>query len=241
MLKILQAELQQYMIPELPDVQTGFRKGRGTDQIANIHWAIIKAFQKIIYFSFVDYAKGFKCVDHNKLWKILKEMGIPDHLTSWKTCVQIKKQQLEQDIEQWTDSKLRKEYIRAVHCHSTYLTYMQSTWWEILGWMTHKLESRLLGEIPTNLRWYHSNGRKQRELKSLLMWEKQESEKVGSKFNIPKTKIMTSSPITSWWIGGKKLETVTDFIFLGSKITAAVTAVMTLKCSFSLQGKLWPT
>ena len=138
MLKILQAELQQYMSPELPDVQTGFRKGRGTrDQIANIHWAIIKALQKIIYFYFVDYAKGFKCVDHNKLWKILKEMGIPDHLTSWKPCVQIKKQQLEQGIEQSTDSKLRKEYIRAVHCHSTYLTYMQSTWWEILGWMTH--------------------------------------------------------------------------------------------------------
>ena len=84
MLKILQARLQQYMSHELPDVQAGFRKGRGTrDQIANIRWIIEKArkFQKNIYFCFMDYAKAFDCVDHNKLWKILKEMGIPDHVT----------------------------------------------------------------------------------------------------------------------------------------------------------------
>ena len=85
MLKILQARLQQYMNHELPDVQAGFRKGRGTrDQIANMCWIIKKAreFQKNIYFCFIDYAKAFDCVDHNKLWKVLKEMGIPDHLTS---------------------------------------------------------------------------------------------------------------------------------------------------------------
>ena len=84
MLKILQARLQQYMNHEHPDVQAGFRKGRGTrDQIANICWIIKKAreFQKNIYFCFIDYAKAFDCVDHNKLWKILKEMGTPDHLT----------------------------------------------------------------------------------------------------------------------------------------------------------------
>ena len=83
-LKILQARLQQYVNHELPDVQAGFRKGRGTrDQIANIHWIIRKAreFQKNIYFCFIDYAKAFDCVDHHKLWKILQEMGIPDHLT----------------------------------------------------------------------------------------------------------------------------------------------------------------
>ena len=84
MLKILQARLQQYMNHELPDVRAGFRKGRGVrDQTANIHWIIKKArqFQKNIYFCFVDYAKAFDYLDHNKLWKILKEMGIPDHLT----------------------------------------------------------------------------------------------------------------------------------------------------------------
>ena len=84
MLKILQARLQQYVNHELPDIQAGFRKGRGArDQIANICWIIEKAsaFHKNIYFCFIDYAKAFDCVDHNKLWKILKEMGIPDHLT----------------------------------------------------------------------------------------------------------------------------------------------------------------
>ena len=84
MITILQARLQQYVNRELPDVQAGFRKGRGTrDQIANICWIIekVREFQKNIYFCFIDYAKAFDCVDHNKLWKILKEMGIPDHLT----------------------------------------------------------------------------------------------------------------------------------------------------------------
>ena len=86
MLKILQARLQQYVNRELPDVQAGFRKGRGIrDQIANLCWIIEKAkvFQKNVYFCFIDYAKAFNCVDHNKLWKILKEMGIPDHLIWW--------------------------------------------------------------------------------------------------------------------------------------------------------------
>ena len=93
---------------ELPDVQTGFRKGRGTwDQIANIHWIIEKAreFQKNIYFWFIDFAKAFGYVDHNKLWKNPKDMGIPDHLTYLlKICMQVKKQQLELDVEQQTRS-----------------------------------------------------------------------------------------------------------------------------------------
>ena len=103
MLKILQARLQQYMNWKLPDVQAGFRKGRGTrDQIANIHSIIEKAreFHKNIYFCFIDYTKAFDCVDHNKLWKILKEMRIPDHFGHWEVCMQVKKQQLELDMEQ---------------------------------------------------------------------------------------------------------------------------------------------
>ena len=95
MLKILQARLQQHMNRELPDVQAGFRKGKGTrDQIANTRWIIEKAreFQQNIYFSFIGYAKAFDCVDHNKLWKILKEMGIPDHLTaSWETYMEVRR------------------------------------------------------------------------------------------------------------------------------------------------------
>ena len=104
---------------EIPDVQAGFRKAKGTrDQIANIHWIIEKAkkFQKNICFCFINYAKAFDCVDHNKLWKILKEMGIPDHLT----CIQL-------DVEQQTGSKSGKEYVKVVYCHPAYLTYMQST------------------------------------------------------------------------------------------------------------------
>ena len=109
MLKILQARLQQYVNRELPDVQTGFRKGRGTrDQITNIHWITENAreFQKNIYFCFTDYAKAFDCVDHNKLWKILRDMGIPGHMTCLlETYMQVRKRQLELDMEQQTGSK----------------------------------------------------------------------------------------------------------------------------------------
>ena len=118
MLKILQARLQQYMNHEFPDVQAGFRKGRGTrDQIANIRWNVDKAreFQKNIYFCFIDYIKAFDCVDHNKLRKILQRW---EHETtwpaSWKICMQVKKQQLEPYVEQQTGSKLGEEYIKSV-------------------------------------------------------------------------------------------------------------------------------
>ena len=107
MLKILQARLQQYVNWELPDFQAGFRKGRGTrDQIDNISWIMEKAreFQKNI--CFIDYAKAFDCVDHNKLWKILQEMGIPDHLTCLlRNLYAVRKQQLELDMEQHSGSK----------------------------------------------------------------------------------------------------------------------------------------
>ena len=109
MLKILQARVQQYMNRELPDVQAGFRKGRGTrDQIANIRWIIEKAreFQRNIYFCFIDYAKAFDCVGHSKLWEILKELGIPNQLTCLlRNLYAGQKQQLEPDMEQWTGSK----------------------------------------------------------------------------------------------------------------------------------------
>jgi len=109
MLKILQARLQQHVNYEIPDIQAGFRKGRGTrDQIANILWIIKKSkrVQKNIYFCFIDYAKAFDCVDHNKLWKIMKEMGIPDHLTCLlKNMYAVRKQQLELDMEEQTGSK----------------------------------------------------------------------------------------------------------------------------------------
>ena len=109
MLKILHARLQQYVNQERPDVQAGFRKGRGTrDQIANTRWIIKKAreFQKNIYFSFIGYAKAFDCVDHNKLWKILKEIGIPDHVTCLLRNLYAGQQAtVRMDMEQQTGSK----------------------------------------------------------------------------------------------------------------------------------------
>ena len=109
MLKILQARLQQYVNRELPDVQGGFRKGRGTrDEIATIRWIIEKAreFQKNIYLCFIDYAKAFDCVDHSKLWKFWKRWEYQTTwLASWETCMQVRKQQLEMNMEQQTGSK----------------------------------------------------------------------------------------------------------------------------------------
>ena len=138
MLKILQARFQQYMNQELPDVQAGFRKGRGIrDQISSICCIIEKAreFQKNIYFFFIDNSKAFDCLTICP--------------ASWEIYMKVKKQQLELDLEQWTSSKWGKKYIKTLYCYPAYLTYMQSTSWETLGWKKHKLESRLPGEIST--------------------------------------------------------------------------------------------
>ena len=146
--------------------------------------------------------------------------------------MQVKKQQLEKEMEQQTDSKLGKEYVKAIYFHFAYLIYMQSTSCEMPGWMKHKLKSRLLGEISITSRYAEDTilmAESEEELKSLLMKVKGESEKVGLKVNIQKTKIMASCPITSWQIDGETMESVTDFSFLGSKITADGTAAMKLK------------
>ena len=155
MLKILQARIQQYVNQEFPDIQAGFRKGRGIrDQFANIHWITekVREFQKI-HFCFTDYMKVFwlcrsNCIDQTN-WEMLRweyQITIP---ASWETCTGVKKQQLEPDMEQLTGSKLGKEYVKSGYCHLAYLTYMESTSCEMPGWMNHKLESRLLGEIST--------------------------------------------------------------------------------------------
>ena len=132
---------------ELANVQTGFRKGRGIrDQIVDIRWIIEKAreFKESIYICFIDFVKAFDSVDHNKLQKILKRWEYQTTWpASWEICMQVKKQQLELDVEEWADSKLGKEYLKAIYCHCAYLTYMQSTSWEMLDWKKHKLESRL--------------------------------------------------------------------------------------------------
>ena len=132
--------------------------------------------------------------------------------------MQVKKHQLEPDMEQQTGSKLGKEYVKAVFCHPAYLTYMQSTSCEMPGWKKHKLESKLPREISTTSDMQMTDdttlmSESKEELKNLLMQVKEESGKVGLKLNIQKTKIMASGPITSWQIDGETMETVRDFIF----------------------------
>ena len=135
--------------------------------------------------------------------------------------MQVKKQQLKWGMEQQTGSKLGKEYDKAVYCHPAYLIYMQSPSCEMPGWMKHRLESRLLGEI--SIISYADDttliAESKEELKSLLRKVKEESKKAGLKLNIQKVKIMASGPIISREIDGETMETVRDFLFLGSKIT----------------------
>ena len=151
MLKILQARLQQYMNWELPDVQARFRKGSRTrDQIANVHWITEKQenSRKTSISASLTMLKPLTVwitTSCGKFWKRWEyQTTLP---ATWETCKQTKKQKLETDIEQWTSSKLGKEYVEAVCCHPAYLMYMQRTSCKMPSWMKHKLESRLLGEI----------------------------------------------------------------------------------------------
>ena len=147
MLKVLQARLQQYVNRELPDVQAGFRKGRGNrDQIANIRWIKEKAreFQKNIYFCFLDYAKAFDCVDHNKLWKILKEMVIQDHLTCLLRNLYAGQEATVRTGHGTTDWF---QIGKGVHQGCILSPCLFNLYAETLDWKKHKLESRLPGEI----------------------------------------------------------------------------------------------
>ena len=147
--------------------------------------------------------------------------------------MQVKKQQLELDLgQQTTGSKSGKECVKAVDCHPAYLTYTQSTSYEMLDWMNHKLESRLPGEISIisgNADDTTLMAESKKELKSLLMKVKEDSEKVGLKLNIQKTKIMASDPITSWQIDGETMRSVKLYFWGAPKSLQMVTAAMKLK------------
>ena len=201
LLKILQARLVNH---ELPNVQAGFRKGRGArDQFSNIRWIIKKAreFQKNIYFCFIDYTKAFDCVDRNRLWKILKKMGIPDHLNcSWEICMQVKKQQWELDREQQTGFKIGK----GVHQGCILSPCLFNLYAEFIvrnAWLDEaQARIKIAGRNINNLRYVDDTtlmAEGEEDQKSLLMEVKEESGKVGLKLNIQKTKIMASGVITS--------------------------------------------
>ena len=246
MLKILQARLQQYVTRELPDVQAGFRKGRGTrDQTAKICWIIEKAreLHKHIYFCFIYYAKDFDCVDHNKLRKILKEMGIPDHLR----CLFLYADQeatvrTGHGTTDWFQigKRVHQGCVLSPCLFNLYAEYIvRNTWMD-----DAQAGIKIAGRNNNNLRYTDDTtlmAESEEELKSLLMKVKEESEKVGLKLNIQKMKIMVSGPITSWEIDEETMGTVTDFILWAPKSLQMVTAAMKLKDTCSLEEKLWPT
>uniref|UniRef100_A0AC11DHH2 Uncharacterized protein n=2 Tax=Ovis aries TaxID=9940 RepID=A0AC11DHH2_SHEEP len=227
MLNILQARLQQYMNHELPHVQAGFRKGRGTrDQIANICWIMQKAreFQKNIYFCFIDYAKAFDCVDHNKLWRILKEMGIPDHLTCLLRNLCAGQEATVRTGHGTTDwFQIGKGVCQGCILSPCLFNFYAEYIMRNAGLEETEAEIKIAGRNINNLRYTDDTilmAESEEELKILSMKLKEETEKVGLKLNIQKTKIMASGPIASWEVDGETMETVSDFIFLGSKITA---------------------
>ena len=218
MLKFLQSRLQQYVNREFPDVQAGFRKGRVTrDRIANICWIMEKAkeFQKNIYFCFTDYAKAFDCVDHNKLWKILQEMGIPDHLICLLRNLYAGQEAIVSTGHGTTDyfqkgKGVRQDCILSPCLFNLYAEYI----------MRNAVLEETQGGIKiawrniNNLRYADDTtlmAESEEELKSFLMKVKVESEKVGLQLNIQKTKIMASSPITSWEIDGETVEAVSVY------------------------------
>ena len=187
------------------------------------HWKS-KSSRKNIYFCFIDYAKAFGCVDHNKLWKILNEMGIPDHLTCLLRNLYAGQEETVRTRHGTTDwfhigKGVHQGYMLSPCLFNLYAEYiMRNT-----GLEEAQARIKISRRNINNLRYADDTtlmAESKGELKSLLMKVKEESEKVGLKLNIQKTKIMASSPITSWQIDGWTVETVADFIFWGSKITA---------------------
>ena len=196
------------------------RKGRGTrDQIANIHWIMEKAreFQKNIYFCFIDYAKAFDWVDHNKLWKILQEMGIPDHLTCLLRSLYVGQKAIVGTGHGTTDwfqigKGVSQGCILSPCLFNFYAEYIMRN----PGLEEAQAGISISGRNINNLRYADDTtlmAESDEELKSLLMKVKEESERVGLKLNIQKTKIMASGPISSWQIDGKTVETVRNYFF----------------------------
>ena len=248
MFKILQARLQQYVNHEHPDVQAGFRKGRGIrDQIASICWIIKKAreFQKNIYFCLIDYAKVFDCVDHNKLWKILKEMGIPDHLTCLLRNLRAGQEATVRTGHETTDwFQIGKGVCQGCILSPCLLNLYAEYIMRNTGLEEPHAGIKIASRNINNLRYADDTicmAESEEELKSLLMKVKEESEKAGLKLSIQKMKIMASGSTTSWEIDGETVETVSDFILGGSKITADGDCNHEIKRHLLLGGKLSPT
>ena len=222
MLKTLQARLQQYLSWELPDAKERFRKGRGPKLPTSIEsYKKAREFQKNIYF-FIDYAKVFvwittNCAKFFKRWEY--QTTLP---ASWEICLQVKKHQLELDVE--TDwFQIGKEVYRDCILLPCLFNLDAEYILRNAGLDETQAGIKIAGRDISNLRYPDDTtlmAKSEEELKNLLIKVEEDSEKVGLKLNIQKTKIMASGPITSWQIVGETMETMTDFIFLGSKINA---------------------
>ena len=230
---------------ELPDVQAGFRKGRGTrDQIVNIYCIIkkVKEFQKNIYFCFIDYAKAFECVDHNKLLKILQEMGIPKNLTCLLRNLYAGQETTARTGHGTIDwfqicKGVCQGCLLSPCLFNLYAEYIMRN----AGLEEAQAGIKIARKNVNNLRYTDDTtlmAESEEELKSFLMKVKDESEKVGLKLNIQKTKIKASGPITSSLIDRETMETVTDFILGAPKSLQMMTVAMKLKDTCSLKEKL---
>ena len=221
MLKILQARLQRNVNCELPDVQARFRKGRGIrDQMSTSFGSSKKQeFQKNISFCFIDYAKAFHCVNHNELWKILREMGIPDHLICLLRNLYAGQEATVRTGHGTTDwyqigKRVCQGCILSPCLFTSYAEYIMRN----AGLEEAQAGIKIAGRNINNLRYADDTtlmAESEKELKCLLMKVKEESEKVGLKLNILKMKIMASGPITSWEIDGESVETMSGFILGG--------------------------
>ena len=187
--------------------------------------------RKTSTFGFIGYAKAFDCVDYNKLWEILQEMGLPDHLTCLlRNLYAGQEPTVKTGHGKWTGSKLGKEYIKAVCCHPAYLTYMQSTSCEMLD--ETQAGIKISGRIINNLRYAGDStlmAESEEEQKTVLMKLKKESEKAGSKLNIKKVRSRYLVPLFHGKEKGETMKTVRDFVFWASKSLQMVTAAMKLR------------
>ena len=248
MLKILQIRIQQYVNCELPDIQAVSRKGRGTrDQIANIHWIIKKAkeFQKNIYFCFIDYAKAFDWVDHNKLWKILKEMGISDHLTCLLKNLYAGHEATVRTGHGTTDwfqigKGVCQGCILSPCLFNLHAEYIMRNAGRDEAQAGIKIPRRNINS-PRYADGTTLMAEREKELRSLLMNVKEESEKVGFKLNIRKWRSWHLVPSLHGKQVGKQWKQWQILVFWAPKSLQMVTAAVKLNDTCSLEEKFWPT
>ncbi|XP_049735321.1 transmembrane protein 61 isoform X1 [Elephas maximus indicus] len=241
LLKIIQKRLQQYIDRELPEIQAGFRRGRGSrDIIADVRWILAESreYQKDVYLCFIDYAKAFDCVDHNKLWITLQRMGIPEHLIVLMRNLYTDQEAVVQTEQRDTDwFKVRK----GVHQACILSPYLFNLYAEQIireaGLYEEERGIRIGGRLINNLRYADDTtllAESEEDLKHLLMKIRDHSLQYGLHLNIKKTKVLPTGPMSNIMINGEKIEVVKDFILLGSTINSHGSSSQEIKRGIAL-------